>query len=62
MSKLRRNQRSAKRCARRVRIGQPDRTLTGLAGLAVVDELIGRLGIVEVLNRGIGRSSSATGA
>ncbi len=54
MSKLRRNQRSAKRCARRVRIGQPDRTLTGLAGLAAVDELIARLGIVEVLGRGIG--------
>jgi len=54
VSKLRRNQRSAKRCARRVRIGQPDRTLTGLAGLAAVDELIARLGIVEVLGRGIG--------
>jgi len=38
----------------RVRIGQPDRTLTGLAGLAAVDELIARLGIVEVLGRGIG--------
>lgn len=54
MSKLRRNQRGAKRGARHVRIGQPDRTLTGLAGLAAVAELIGRLGLVEVLNRGIG--------
>ena len=54
MSKLRRNQRAAKRCARRVRIGRPDRTLTGLAGLAAVDELITRLGMVEVLDRGIG--------
>jgi len=54
VKKLRRRERSAKRCARRVGIGEPDRTLTGLAGLAAVDELIGRLGIVEVLNRGIG--------
>ena len=54
MKKLRRHERSAKRCARRVGIGTPDRTLTGLAGLAAVDELIGRLGIVEVLNRDIG--------
>jgi len=50
---LRRHERSAKPCARRVGIGIPDPTLTGLAGLAAVDELIGRLGIVEVLNRGI---------
>ena len=54
MSKLRRNQRAAKRCARRVGVGEPDRTLTGLAGLAAVDELVTRLGMVEVLNRGIG--------
>ena len=54
MKKLRRHERSGKRCARRVGIGTPDPTLTGLAGLAAVDELIGRLGIVEVLNRGIG--------
>jgi len=32
----------------------PDTTLTGWAGLAAVDELITRLGIVEVLDRGIG--------
>ena len=54
MKNLRRRERSAKRCARRVGIGTPDLTLTGLAGLAAVDELIGRLGIVEVLNRGVG--------
>ena len=35
-------------------MGTPDKTLTGLAGLVAVDELINRLGIVEVLNRGIG--------
>jgi len=54
VKKLRRHERSAKHCARRVGIGTPDPTLTGLAGLAAVDELIGRLGIVEVLSRGIG--------
>ena len=54
VTKLRRQARSAKRCARRVGIGEPDKTLTGLAGLAAVDELINRLGIVEVLNDGIG--------
>ena len=54
MNKLRRQTRTAKRCARRVGIGEPDTTLTGLAGLAAVDELINRLGIVQVLNRGIG--------
>jgi len=62
VKKLRRRERSAKRGARRVGVGAPDWTLTGMAGLAAVDELIGRLGIVEVLGRGIGRSSSATGA
>ncbi len=35
-------------------MGRPDRTLTGLAGLVAVDELITRLGIVGVLDRGIG--------
>jgi len=54
VKKQRRRERSAKRGARRVGVGAPDWTLTGLAGLAAVDELIGRLGIVEVLNRGIG--------
>ncbi len=54
MKKLRRRERSAKRGARPVGVGAPDWTLTGMAGLAAVDELIGRLGIVEVLGRGIG--------
>ncbi len=54
MRKLRRRERSAKRGARPVGVGAPDWTLTGMAGLAAVDELIGRLGIVEVLGRGIG--------
>ena len=54
VNNLRRNERAGKRCARRVGIGEPDKTLTGLAGLAAVEELIARLGLVEVLNRGIG--------
>jgi len=37
-----------------VRIGRPDASLTGLAGLVCVDELVGRLGIVGELDRGIG--------
>jgi len=37
-----------------VRIGRPDASLTGLAGLVCVDELVGRLGIVAELDRGIG--------
>jgi hypothetical protein len=40
--------------ARRVRIGVPDGSLTALAGLAAVDELTGRLGMVTELDRGIG--------
>jgi len=51
---LRLEARAVKRCAGRVRIGEPDRTLTGLAGLAAVEELITRLGVVGVLDRGIG--------
>jgi hypothetical protein len=48
--------RSAKRSARRVRIGVPDGSLTALAGLAAVDELTGRLGMVTELDRGRYRS------
>ena len=54
MSKLRGKRRSAKGSARRVRIGVPDGSLTALAGLAAVDELTGRLGMVTELDRGIG--------
>lgn len=53
-SKLRGKKRSAKRSARRVRIGVPDGSLTALAGLAAVDEVTARLGIVGALDRGIG--------
>lgn len=38
----------------RVRIGAADPNLTGLAGLAVVEELLGCLGVVEALDAGIG--------
>src|SRR5664280_1003987 len=54
VSKLRGKKRSAKRPARRVRIGAPDGSLTALAGLAAVDEVTARLGIVGALDRGIG--------
>gem|GEM_PF-5238498 len=52
--KLRGKKRSAKRSARRVRIGVPDGSLTALAGLAALDEVTARLGIVGALDRGIG--------
>ncbi len=57
---IRGRQRSAKRAKRRadrsravVRIGRPDASLTGLAGLVCVDELVGRLGIAAEFDRGI---------
>jgi len=51
---LRRNSRRSKHPRSRVRIGKPDTTVTGLAGLAAVDELTERLGLVAALDRGIG--------
>ena len=54
VSKLRGKKRSAKRPARRVRIGAPDGSLTALAGLAALDEVTARMGIVGALDRGIG--------
>ena len=38
----------------RVRIGAPDPSLTPVAGLAAVTELVDRLGLVEELDTGIG--------
>lgn len=54
MSRVRRQRRKAKQTRRRVRIGAPDTSLTGLAGLAAVDELTERLGMVGELDDGIG--------
>ena len=51
---MRRNTRKSKQPKRRVRIGAPDVSVTGLAGLAAVDELTARLGLVAELDRGIG--------
>lgn len=51
---LRRKKRPAKHRGQRVRIGKPDPTVTGLAGLVAVEELSGRLGLVRELDRGIG--------
>ncbi len=55
MSSVRRKNRESKHTRRRVRIGAADRTLTGVAGLAAVDELALRLGMVAAFDAGIGR-------
>ncbi len=54
MSSVRRHKRTAKQTRQRVRIGAPDASLTGLAGLVAVDELTERLGMVAELDAGIG--------
>ena len=54
VSNVRRKKRKTKHCRRRVRIGAADTTLTGLAGLAAVDELVARLGMVAAFDAGIG--------
>ncbi len=54
VSRVRRQKRTAKQGRRRVRIGAPDASLTGLAGLVAVDELTERLGMVAELDAGIG--------
>ena len=58
---IRGGKRSAKRAKRRagrsrpvVRVGRPDASLTGLAGLVTVDELAVRLGIVTELDLAVG--------
>jgi Transposase DDE domain group 1 len=55
VSRVRRQKRKAKQVRRRVRIGAADASLTGLAGLVAVDELIVGLDMVRTLDRGIGR-------
>ena len=54
MSTVRRHKRKAKQTRRRIRIGAPDASLTALAGLTAVDEVIGRLDMVAELDAGIG--------
>jgi hypothetical protein len=51
---IRPRKRKSKQVKRRVRIGAPDPSVTGLAGLVAVDEFIGRLAMVSELDRGIG--------
>jgi Transposase DDE domain group 1 len=46
--------RGGRRKRRQVRIGAPDAALTANAGLAVVTELCGRLGVVEELDAAVG--------
>lgn len=53
MSRVRQHKRNSKHRKRHVRIGSPDPTLTGLAGLTAVEELTHRLGLVAALNRDI---------
>ena len=53
MNRLRRSTGPRKR-ALRVRVGPADRSLTGLAGLAAVSELVDRLGVVETLDERVG--------
>lgn len=54
MSSVRRQKRKSKQSKRRVRIGPPDASVTGLAGLAAVDKLTARLGMVAALDRWVG--------
>jgi hypothetical protein len=54
VKKIRPRKRKSKQTKRRVRIGAPDPSVTGLAGLVAVDELTARLGLVAGLDRGIG--------
>jgi hypothetical protein len=42
------------RLRRRVRIGAPDPTLTGVSGMVAVTELVGRLGMIKLLDAAIG--------
>jgi hypothetical protein len=53
-SSVRRHKGKAQQQRRRVRVGAADASLTGLAGLAAVEELIAGLGMVSALDRGIG--------
>ncbi len=48
-NRIRRDKRKVRRARRRARIGAADRTVTGLAGVVAVDELIDRLGVVAAL-------------
>jgi len=54
VSSVRRKKRQAKHGKRRVRIGAPDPTVTGMAGLVAVDEMAARLALVAELDAGIG--------
>ena len=46
--------RDGKRRAKRVRVGAPDPSLTPMAGLTVVDELVDRLGVVAEIDAAVG--------
>jgi hypothetical protein len=44
----------------RVRVGAPDPTLTGVAGMAAVSELVDRLCVIKLLDAASGRSRPVT--
>ena len=46
--------RGIRRLRRRVRVGAPDPTLTGVSGMAAVTELVDRLGMIWLLDAVIG--------
>lgn len=52
---IRPRKRKSQQLKRRVRIGAPNPTVTGLAGLVTVEELTARLGLFNELDRGIGQ-------
>ncbi|MGH3684394.1 MAG: IS1380 family transposase [Pseudonocardiaceae bacterium] len=47
--------RDMRRLRRRVRVGAPDESLTSVSGMAVVTELVDRLGMITLLDAAIGR-------
>ncbi|MGH4013483.1 MAG: hypothetical protein ACRDSL_06015 [Pseudonocardiaceae bacterium] len=46
--------RGGRRSVRRVRIGVPDRSLTAVAGMAAISEMVERLGVVALLDAAVG--------
>jgi len=53
--------RNGKRRGKRVRIGAPDSSLTAVAGLVAVRELVDRLGVVECLDAAVGPRGCSAG-
>ena len=62
VSRLRRSKRKTKHVRPVVRIGKPDLSSTGLAGLVAIEELIGASGMVVQVTGRSGRSRRGRGA